>query len=328
MQHERITSKLVLAVIVSIGIIGTGLNEAHAVVPLFDTYVADDPDNGDIVFSNGDTITINFDSATNATGNGLISQPEIDANFTDGAGAPDFGTTYSGVWSAGSTSLVITVTDVTGHNLFIGVDTIAGTAGTNIAGIAGTNADLISIGGDTATLSGDFGVIAAPVASGSSGSYVPPTMGITKYGEVLVEDGFSYNNNPVDVALMNTHYPLVTTKVGEENVAELKIYAPRGIDKIQHVAMGFGLGKGQIFGDSNVVIEWDKLPNGEHTLNVIDSEKYLDNVSVVTSEGKCRENGNDVCLIVQFYHMFRKSLDYDIIGTYVWDNKRSGSNNY
>ena len=153
-------------------------------------------------------------------------------------------------------------------------------------------------------------------------------MGVTKYGNVLVDDGFSYNNKPVDVSLMNTHYPLVTTKVGEENVAKLKIYSPRGIEKLQHVAMGFGLGKGQIFGDSNVVIEWDKLPNGEHTLNTIDPENYLDNVRVVTSEGECRENGNDICLIVEFYHKFRKPLDYNIIGTYIWDNKRSGSNNY
>ncbi len=335
MQHERITSQLVLAVIVSIGIIGTGLNEAYAVVPLFDTYVADDPDNGDIVFSNGDTITINFDSATNATGNGLISQAEINANFTDGAGAPDFGTTYSGVWSAGSTSLVITVTDVTGHNLFIGVDTIAGTAGTNIAGIAGTNADLISIGGDTATLSGDFGVIAAPAASGGGGS-VPqggvskPTMGVNKYGHVLVEDGFSYNNNPVDVALLKTDFPLVTTIVGEENVIELKIYSKRGPDNIRHVAVGFGLAKGKIFGESNVVIEWDKSWDGKKTLNIIDPENYLaDNVSVVSHKGKCKESSYDEkCLTVKIFHTFRKPLEYKIIGMSMWDDKRSSSQSY
>ena len=321
-----------ISVIVSLALLGIGYNDAYAVVPLFDTYVADDPDNGDIVFSNGDTLTITFDSATNATGNGLISQAEINANFTDGAGAPDFGTTYSGVWAADSTSLTITVTDVTGGVLVIGVDTIAGAAGTNIAGIAGTNADLISIGGDTALLAGDFGVIVAGGGEGGGstpkGGYQPPTMGVTKRGMVLVEDGFSYNNNPVDAHLMNTPYPLVTTNVGEENVAKLKIYSPRGIDRLQHVAVAFGLDKHQIFGESNVVLEWDKLPNGEETLTVIDPENYLDNVIVETSEGKCRTTGNDLCFIIEFYHTFRQPLDYTIIGTYIWDDKRSGWQNY
>ncbi len=326
---ELLKTKFLLMAIASITLLGIGYNEAYAAVPQFNTYVADDPDNLDLVYSNGDTVTITFDIATNATGGGVISQAEIDANFTDSVGPPDLGTTYTGVWSADSTTLTITVTDVTGGTIAIGVDTIGGRGTTTIADADGGNADLISVGGDTATLSGDFGV-AASGGGGSSpkGGYQPPTMGVTKYGNVLVEDGFSYNNNPVDVALMKTNYPLVTTKVGEENVAKLKIYSPRGIDKLQHVAIGFGLGKGQILGDSNVVIEWDKLLNGKYTLNVIDPENYLDDVRVVTSEGECRENGNDVCLIVEFYHTFRQPLDYNIIGTYIWDNKRSGSNNY
>ena len=329
MQHGNRKFILIITIIVSLGLFG--FNEAYAAVPQFSTYVADDPDNLDLVYSDGDTVTITFDIATNATGGGLISQAEIDLNFTDSVGPPDFGTTYTGVWSLDSRTLTITVTDVTGGTIAIGVDTIGGRGTTTIADADGGNADLISVGGDTATLSGDFGVVVVATSGGGSspkGGYVPPTMGVTKYGNVLVEDGFSYNYNPVDVALMTTNYPLVTTKVGEENVAKLKIYSARRIDKLQHIAMGFGLGKGQIFGDSSVVIEWDKLPNGEHVLNVIDPENYLEDVRVVMSERKCRENGNDICLIVEFYHTFRKPLDYNIIGTYIWDNKRSGSNNY
>ena len=65
---------------------------------------------------------------------------------------------------------------------------------------------------------------------------------------------------------------MIGTNVGVENVAKLKIYAHRGIDSIRHVALAFGLDKGQVFGDSNVVIEWDKLWNGVELLNVIDPE--------------------------------------------------------
>jgi hypothetical protein len=321
--------KFLFLLIASFIFLSIGFNEAYAAVPQFDTYVADDPDNGDTVLSDGDTVTITFNIATNATGNGLITQGEIDANFTDGVGPPDFGTAYSGVWSADSKSLTITITDATGGTIAIGVDTIGGRGTTTIADADGGNADLISVGGDTALLSGDFGVIAAG-GSGSvpDGGYQPPTMGVTRQGMLLVEDGFSYNNNPVDAHLMNTPYPMVTTNVGEENVAKLKIYSPRGIDRLQHVAVAFGLDKHQIFGESKVVLEWDKLPNGEETLTVIDPENYLDNVKAVTSEGKCRTNGNDQCFIIEFYHTFRQPLEYNIIGTYIWDDKRSGWQNY
>jgi len=71
-----------LCVVLFIGIIGMGINDAYAAVPLFDTYVADDPDDADNVLSNGDTVTITFDIPTNATGSGIISQAEINANFS------------------------------------------------------------------------------------------------------------------------------------------------------------------------------------------------------------------------------------------------------
>jgi hypothetical protein len=319
-------------VIASVTLLGIGCNDAYAVVPLFDTYVADDPDDGDIVFSNGDTLTITFDSPTNATGNGLISRVEINANFTDGAGAPDFGTTYSGVWSADSRTLVITVTDVTGENLAIGVDTIAGAAGTNIAGIAGTNADLISIGGDTATLSGDFGVISPTSGGGShcNGDCTAPTLGLTKTGNRLVENGFSYNGNPVNVDSFYTHYPLITVDVGKENVATFKIYEDRGPQSVRHFALAFGIGHGKIFSDSKAIIEWGKSWNGDEKVNVIDPENSLDNVKIITSTGPCKNGdvlSND-CLIINVYHTFRQSLDFNIVGTYVWDHNRNGANNY
>ena len=321
---ELLKTKFLLIAIVSIVLLGLDINEAYAGVIDMNSFVADDPDNEDVVYSIGDTFTLTFSLPINVTAGATMSQAAINGNFTLSVGAV-FGTTYSGLWSGDRLTLTITVNTVGVPNPTIGVTTVSSAVTSNLgrAGFLPTSSQLTG----APTLAGDYGLSSGGGSVPKEG-YQPPTMGVTRHGMVLVEDGFSYNNNPVDVTLMNTHYPLVTTKVGEENVAKLKIYSPMGIDQLQHVAMGFGLGNGQIFGDSNVVIEWDKLPNGEHTLNVIDPENYLDNVRVVTSEGKCRENGNDVCLIVEFYHTFRKPLDYNIIGTYIWDNKRSGSNNY
>ena len=321
---------LLLIAIASIGAISMA-NNAYAAVPLFDTYVADDPDDGDTIFSDGDTLTITFSIATNATGGGSISQAEIDANFTDGAGSPDFGTTYSGVWSADSTTLTITVTDVTGGALTIGASTIAGAAGTTIADADGGNLDLISVGGDSATLSGNFGLfVALNGGGGCSGDCTPPTLGMDNNGRRLVNNGFTYNGKPIDVEFYFTAYTLITVDVGVQNKAVFIIYENGGPENIRHFALAFGLAKGQIISNSKAVIEWDKSWDGIEKVNVIDPENTLENVRVVTSIGPCNSGSilNNDCLVVTVYHTFRAPLDFNIVGSYVWDERGNGWQNY
>jgi hypothetical protein len=102
--------------------------DAFAAEPEFTLFVADDPDDLDTILSNGDTLTITFSEATNATNSGVISQAELIANFTDNDisadAAIDWGTTFSGVWNGDSTVLTVTLTDVTGATLSIGSSTI------------------------------------------------------------------------------------------------------------------------------------------------------------------------------------------------------------
>jgi len=325
LQFGNIRAKLVFSAIVSIALLGIGFNDAFADVPNIDTFVADDPDDGDLVYSVGDTFTLAFDLPINVTASATMSQGAIDGNFTLSGGAV-FGVTYTGLWSGDRLSLTITVNTVGAPNPTIGGTTVSA-AGTSNLGHAGDPPTAATLTG-LPTLGGNYGAIAGGQGSSPKGGYQPPTMGITRHGLVLVEEGFSYNGNPVDVHLVNTHYPLVTTNVGEENVAKLVIYSPRGIERLQHAAIGFGLDKNEVFGHSNVVIEWDRLHNGDETITVIDPENYLADVKVVTSEGQCRASSNELCFIIDFYHTFRQSLDYNIIGTYIWDDKRSGWQNF
>jgi len=163
-----------------------------------------------------------------------------------------------------------------------------------------------------------------------SADCMPPTLGVTKTGKMLVENGFSYNGNPVNVNSFYTPYPLITVDVGRENVATFKVYEDRGPQSVSHFALAFGLGHGKIFSDSKAIIEWDKSWNGKETLNVIDPENSLDNVRVNTFEGPCT-NGNVFgkdCLIINVYHTFRQPLDFNIVGTYFWDAKLNAANNY
>jgi len=319
--HSKL-SFLAIAVI-SLGVSGFAFEDAFAAVPLFDTYVADDPDNADNVFSNGDTVTITFDIATNATGNGVISQAEINANFTDGAGAPDFGTTYAGVWSAGSTSLTVTITDVTGGALVIGADTIAGAGTTTIADADGGNADLISVGGDTATLSGDFGIV-LPVGSECDRDCTPPTMGPGTDGDQIVSNGFSYNGKAVDAQQWYTSYPLITVETGKMNVLQAKIYDDRGPGELFSVTIAFGVPQiGKLYSAETLV---DYFPNGiiGPQLNVIDKNNLLDKVSISTETTSCNDGANSpTCTLLTMEHMFREAPLANIVGITLADNTRN-----
>ena len=94
-----------------------------------------------------------------------------------------------------------------------------------------------------------FGLTENAYASNStfscSESCTPPTLGVTKTGKVLVENGFSYNGNPVNVNSFYTHYPLITADVGRENVATFKVYDNGGPQNISHFALAFGIGQGK-----------------------------------------------------------------------------------
>ncbi|MGD8431313.1 MAG: hypothetical protein PVG23_01920, partial [Nitrosopumilaceae archaeon] len=89
---------------------------------------------------------------------------------------------------------------------------------------------------------------------GCSGDCGPPSLGVDQNYNRIVEDGFSFNGNPVDVKHFYTPYPLITVNVGEENIAILKIYEDGGVDSIAHVGLAFGLAKNEYFSDSKATI--------------------------------------------------------------------------
>jgi len=322
-----------VAILFTIGFVSYLTQEAFAVgEPAFSLFVANDPDDGDTVLSNGDTLTITFSEATNATNNGAISRAEIIANFTDGTGAVDWGDVYSGVWNGDSTVLTITLTDVTNAILTLGVTTVEGLAGSNISHAAGGNSATIDTTSSPRLLSGDFGLFVAVTTSsngsGCNGDCTEPTLGVLSDGRRIVDNGFSYNGKSVDVEYYFTPYPLVTVQVGKQNVAEFKIYDNLGVDNIRHFELAFGLANGESIGMSKAVINWDKTYDGIETVTIDDPENVLEKIKVTTSEGYCSDEMQTKCLIVKIVHTFRAPLDFDILGTNVWDTKRNAWNNY
>jgi len=320
-----------MIILFTIGVIPSLTQDAFAAEPQFSTFVADDPDDLDTILSNGDTLTITFSVATNATNNGAISRAEIIANFTDGTGAVDWGDAYSGVWNGDSTVLTVTLTDVTNAILTLGVTTVEGLAGSNIADSDGGNGDTIDQTSAPATLSGDFGLFTTPTntnGSGCDGDCQEPTLGVLNDGRRVVDNGFTYNGNSVDVERFFTPYPLITVDVGKQNKAEFKIYENLGPENIRHFSFAFGLDKDQIISESKAMIELDIDFDGTETVTVTDPENALENVRVKTSHVSCDGDERVSCLGVTIHHTFRAPLDFNIVATDVWDTKRSSWQNY
>ena len=165
--------------------------------------------------------------------------------------------------------------------------------------------------------------------SGCRGDCSAPTLGVNENNMRVVENGFTYNRNQINVERYFTPYPLITVDVGKQNKAVFKIYDDLGPNNIQHFDFAFGLDEGQVMGTSNAMIVWNKSTDGTETVTLVDPHNALDKVRVLTSEGKCKADSttND-CLIVTVFHTFRESLDFDMVGTNVWDYERNGWQNF
>jgi len=163
---------------------------------------------------------------------------------------------------------------------------------------------------------------------GCSGDCQPPTLGVNSKGNRMVTDGFTYNGKSTDVESFYTPYPLITANVGQQNKAVFKIYENQGPQNVRHFSFAFGLGGDQVISQSKAMIELDIDFDGTETVTITDPENALDNVKVKTSTGDCIVGFSMKCLIVTIDHRFRTQLDFNIVGTDVWDQKRNAWQNY
>lgn len=297
-------SKLVLAVIASLVIFGLSEN-AHAIVPVVVSAQITGPN----------TITVTYSIpviSAQADYTNLVLNPGGARAITGhvGSGTSTITLTFGGAAAPPGTTATI---DINGGAL-------------NVREAAFPNDPLVDVIGQVVSNGqGEPGT-----GEKCSADCTKPTLGMTENGDMLVENGFTYNGNAVNVNSFYTHYPLITAEVGRENIASFKIYEDGGPKNIRHFALAFGIGHGKIFSDSKAIIEWDKSWNGKETLNIIDPENSLDNVRITAFAGSCKTTdffGKD-CLIINIYHTFRQPLDFNIVSTYYWDAQRNAANNY
>lgn len=162
---------------------------------------------------------------------------------------------------------------------------------------------------------------------GGCADCIPPTLGLDERNRRLVEGGFSYNGNTVDVELFYTEYPLVVVNVGQENTAVLKIYENSGLQNIEHVELAFGLRKDQILAESKASISLD-VGSEEIKITRVDPQNVLQDVRVKTDTGRCSSQISGECMIITIYHTFRAPLDFNMVATNVWDVYKNSWQNY
>jgi len=163
---------------------------------------------------------------------------------------------------------------------------------------------------------------------GCLGDCSPPTLGLDSNSNRLVDEGFSYNGVSVDVEQYYTPFPLITTQVGENNLARLKIFDNLGPENIQHVEIAFGIREGNTLAKSNAIINFDRNFKGEQFTNLFDPENALEKVVINTETGPCAVKSNSNCLILNVYHTFREPLEFNMVATNVWDFYRNAWQNF
>ena len=175
-----------------------------------------------------------------------------------------------------------------------------------------------------------FGV-AEPVRGGSEcDDCTPPTLGYDAHGARLVSGGFAYNGLVSDVEYFFTPYPLIESEVGRQNNITLKIYENEGPGNIERVSVAFGLRSGEVISESKAVINYDVSFDGTGSLSVIDPENAIDleTLSAEHRTAECSAGSELQCLSVSINHSFRAPLEFDIVGTDVWDTQRNSWQNY
>ena len=175
-----------------------------------------------------------------------------------------------------------------------------------------------------------FGV-AEPVRGGSEcDDCTPPTLGYDAYGARLVSGGFSYNGLVSDVEYFFTPYPLIESEVGRQNNITLKMYENEGPGNVERVSVAFGLRSGEVISESRAVINYDVSFDGTGSLSAIDPENAID-LETLSAEHRtveCSAGSELQCLSVSINHSFRAPLEFDIVGTDVWDTQRNSWQNY
>ncbi|RNJ71809.1 MAG: hypothetical protein EB832_05215, partial [Thaumarchaeota archaeon S14] len=193
----------------------------------------------------------------------------------------------------------------------------------------------VGAGGDVVVWTNHFTQFGASVqgirtGGGDCDDCTPPTLGVDSTGARRVAGGFSYNGDTVDSEYYYTPLPLITVETGAENVAVLKVFEDSGARNVRHVGLGFGLTRGQHFAESSAEIRVALPFMGNATVTIDDPAGAIDpgTLRAEAEIGECMPGSAAECRIVTIHHTFREPLDFNVVSTIIWDDRRNAWQNF
>jgi len=173
---------------------------------------------------------------------------------------------------------------------------------------------------------------------GGCADCVAPTLGLDTNYKRIVDNGFSYNANTVQVDKWYTPFPLINATVGETNTVEIIIYENNGARNIKLAQFGLGGEEiGQPLTTFEVLIEVPIFNNrtsgnietDEITIN--DKDNLIENNSVNATSHlvKCAVDSSSLsCLKVILEYSYREPTINHIMVVNVRDTPRNSQNFY
>jgi len=172
---------------------------------------------------------------------------------------------------------------------------------------------------------------------GGCADCVPPTLGLNQNFVRVVDYGFSYNGNKVQVDKWYTEFPLIEVNVGEENLLEAKVYENNGINNMKWIQACFGATeKGMSLDDCEALVTIHLESNGTtewigiEKVVIVDKDNLLDNiladVYVTDCENTPSSENPRQCVKLDLYHTFREAPLNNMVIINVSDKPRNAQN--
>ena len=162
----------------------------------------------------------------------------------------------------------------------------------------------------------------------------PPTLGLDKNFKRIVDNGFSFNDNPTQVEFWHTDYPLINATVGEINKMEIKFNENNGLANMKSLQAGLGLPeKGDSLEEAEVLIEIPLITDGtlrgisidKDNIKIIDPDNLIHPVVVTTVKAvSCQESNSDlICGKLDLYYVYQEAPLNHMVVIEVTDKKNN-----
>jgi len=164
---------------------------------------------------------------------------------------------------------------------------------------------------------------------GGCADCTPPTFGKNKDYVLIVEDGFTYNGNSIDVTDYHTEFPLITVVTNQTNTVTAKVYENGGIHNIKLVQFGMGMPEvGSSLSYTQTLVEiWLDGTQIDKIVKV-DKNNLVEIISATSSVVDCMTGDVRDCLEITIQYIYRDQPKYNIMAINAMDIPRNSKTNY